>query len=115
MKKFLHILLIPLLLGSCSNEKQRQLTINEKYPGKWLAPNGQKSIDIGYVLGLNNITGCGEYYYKWSEDGSSSTTYLVACTRAGDNWSYYKVNVPESSVTSLTPNEAIEEPNRENI
>lgn len=64
---------------------------------EWRSPKTREFAPIGRVLVSNNIEGCGEY--KVFQE--SSNQYLIACTRDGKNWNYYKVRLNSNTVKNL--------------
>lgn len=60
--------------------------ISEKYPGPWQENFDQR---ITKTLAVNGIRGCGQYKFK--EDAKQSKSYIVYCSRDGQNWLAYIV------------------------
>lgn len=56
------------------------------YPGPWVEDFNK---EITTVLAKNNITVCGEYYYR--PHARFRHEYLVYCTRDGSSWRAFQV------------------------
>lgn len=70
-----------LSLSSCGEPP----TLAEEFPGDWQEPTP----DVIVALAKKQIRGCGEFYQKVA--ASSSTEYMVACTRDRKIWVAYRV------------------------
>lgn len=66
-----------------------------------------KFIEIDRILAANDIKGMGEFYV--SEYIGNDNNYLLACTRYGNSFVYYNVNLTSQSI-QLTPGKNITTP-----
>lgn len=67
----------------------------DKYETSWQSP-GKELGPIAIALGKSNILGCGEFHVKEANSGNGE--YLIACSRDGENWTYYLVWIPSEKV-----------------
>jgi len=64
-------------------------SIMSDFPGRWfLSTDGDDGIEITKMLIKHNISGCGYFSYKKSNDRGY---YLVACSNDCEFWNYYLV------------------------
>ena len=70
----------------------------DHYSSTW---RGDVDIAISKALVTNDITGCGEFYYKQNLDQPSE--YYVKCTGDGYNWTYYLVWTLSEKVLRVKP------------
>lgn len=110
--KIFSLLLVSFLIFSVyacgQSKKQKELTIDERYPKPWKEPNGQELLVISQTLIKKNVTGCGEYYLRKSSQDSGE--YLIGCTSDGVNWSYYIIWPQIEDVMGPYTDESIEKP-----
>ncbi|MCH5490484.1 hypothetical protein [Pseudomonas syringae] len=81
--KFKYLLLACLLM---TGRAMAEADLSEQYPGPWLEKFDQR---ISKTLAVNGIRGCGQYKFK--EDAKQSKSYIVYCSRDGENWLAYIV------------------------
>jgi hypothetical protein len=66
----------------------------------WRESNIQELITVSQALVKNNIRRCGQYQIRFSMFGDGD--YLIGCTRDGQNWTYYTVQISSQEVKPIT-------------
>ena len=93
--KYSLVLAVLIEAFGCGEGDTSNISVNDRYELPWKSP-GNELLQIGKVLVVNKITGCGELYVRRRKTGDNE--YLVACTRDTKNWRYYVVKTNESTV-----------------
>jgi len=86
-------LVFSVLIQGCGQPPEEK-TIDEMYPLPWVE---RINVDIAKTLVANNIRGCGQY--KERKAATSSSEFLISCTRDGKTWKYYLVFTASGDVT----------------
>ena len=102
--------IITALLGGNSSSESKEskteptfLVFDNEYYSKWRDDINDDFFKIVKTLNLNNVSGCGEFYYAEANDGE----FVVACTRDGSYFEYYIVYPRIEKVSYATNNREI--------
>lgn len=72
-----------------NNENTNAQEIQNNYSKTWTSPSTAQVLKIGRALYKNNISGCGDFYFKTKN--RSESVFMVACTADGKSYRYYLV------------------------
>lgn len=94
---FVIIALLYLIGTFAKNEPATESIV---FDSPWKSPNSEELLTIGRLMVSKRMTGCGEYHLKKIGYGK----YIIACTRDGENWTYYTAR-PGNEEIELLSNE----------